>query len=588
MSLEAMAAAHVQRIEAFLDDEREALLAVRVAKGGEWIGAKLLSRIERRESRSLVVLGVSSAYTSEAAFFAAAAETVAADAARAEAQLEEADLSIAAVEPFHSREGAPPGAIAGAFADWMERLARRLSPELEKLVVLLAPREVADPESFSRSLYVLAAATASPAVKYIVLDRAQGATVAATSVARPRVATTTRLDPSSPQEVFASAARRMVVRPRQGGWSAERLRAALRPALFVEHTGPLHDRWTFFADLEDAAYRAASAGGRAAAPPPLPPRAGLPARFAEYVEALAGAVTEGGTALVWIEITDARFPLADHVLRDLARAASSARVRYVVCIDGDAKGAALPPATIAAHAIGFDFGAAMAGYEQAIANPNLAPPERVRALSMLSALVAGQPKRFSGDDRRRAIDLATQAVELSRSIEAPLDRAMALTTLGNVLLLDKQSSAARDAYANATRVALKANNLPLAAQTLGQVGIAHAQMGEWEQAVQSFNAAAQAFGKVANPFGEAQMLLWRGDAERRRGGLEAAARAYLDVLARVEKMPVHAGEAAQGLAAQAHERLAGLFELGGDAAKARAHRQTARELGGDGTLLEAF
>jgi tetratricopeptide (TPR) repeat protein len=206
---------------------------------------------------------------------------------------------------------------------------------------------------------------------------------------------------------------------------------------------------------------------------------------------------------------------------------------------------------------------------------------------MLAGLLITDRKRFTAG-KERAVELTKEAVEISRSLDAPLDRAMALMALGNALVVNEQDKQARDAYAMATHFALSACSVPLAAQALAQVGLVHARLGDYPEAADSLRAATRAFKHVAHPLGEAQALLWLGDVEAKRHDLEAAARAWLDVVDRAERMKAVLGADAEGCAAQAHARLAAAFERARQGSRAEEHREKARALGSHGIVLEAF
>jgi tetratricopeptide (TPR) repeat protein len=593
MSLEALARKHVRRIERFVAHDPEVLLSLRAGHGAERLAARLVSRLGDEDGRSLAVVALVGPFEDEASFFAAGAARFAESLDERRSEFHDLGVDLGDIEPFAPPAVAVAGAAAAAFAEWVERVQRRADPLVQQLLVVVAPGATPERRVLEPLLLGLVAATSSRRVKYLLIDDASAPRVDPVDVPRRRVVHLADLPRDTPpRDVFRSPLERVLVVDAAAPptWTASELRRALGAATLVQVALPLTDRWTFFAELEEALARA---DATAALPPSwAPARSDLAARFAERAERLARPVVgaEGAAALVWVNVTEAPIALVDELVSALARAASSRRVRYVVVVDRGPLVARLGPGGVAVHEVRLSASDAIAGYEASLADPDLELPERVRHLCALSAFLGASPSGRDPATAARSIALAREAAELSAPL-SPIERATALVALGAALALDRRHADARDAFAAATRDALAGRSATLAAASLVQVGIAHAHMAEWDPAAKTFQAAADLYKRVGDRSQELHALVFLGDVEERRDRLEEAARAWLGAVERLRGAPRTGGalrEAIDQAGAQAHERLARLYERAADPPRATEHRERARALGSTGLVLEAF
>jgi len=571
MSYEAIAQQHLDRLVAFVDRPDETLMSLRVAAGGARLATRMISRLDRDQERRVGLFGTSVPFVDAPSFLLGTAAALHRDLTQADSTLTSLGLSLRDLIPEHWRK---PGSkvTAPEIADVLEATQRRLDPHVERLLLVVTPAAVEDPSGLAATLRLLATALHRPEVKVLLVEEDQPV-LEPLALERPRQIVVR----TSPPAVIAHPVARVVVVPPGTAPPAD-WRAARGPAVRVPLSGALLHRWAFVR----AAERVLPAVEEGATPVVDVRAHSRP--VSRWVQALDRRLRAAQSqALVRIDLgATPHRRLARELIARLTADACSPRITFWIEAPPELK--LLPPrgGHVVVHRIAFDGEQVVQGYEAKLAQPALPAAERLRALCMLSSLLRTRSSALG----RGPVDMASEAVDLAET-GPPEDRLVALMTLGNALLSDDEPTRARDAYARAVALSLEIESLPFAAQALGQVGIAHVRANELEPAVASFSAAADAYRRLGQAMIEGQMLIWRGDAERRRGDVGAALMAYEAALAQLSHIELEQASPAE-LLAQAHERLALLHEQGGDASAADEHRRRAKERGSDGKLIEAF
>ncbi len=614
-------AVHVRaRLLRFFGDPTANMFLLRSEPELERMGAKLVAGFSQDPKADVVVFGGSASFVNDGQYFGAIRASILENLKVGSAELKGAGASFG----FLTEATAPTFSVSPTvdFAELVEGLARQLAGGCRGVVVVLRVEEVGNQSALQAALERLSAATGSGRVKYVVLDQRTKPRVEAFSASRDRVAVSVvQHDPSALLKAFLqSPTSRLLGLHGRGDirgfvrWALSAV-ATTGPALSASGAAegrrftaeapgaPSADKekrrahvvwvsvrfvnpWEFFDQAAKGvvdACRAVAVEGAAIATPTRVAGLSHAAAFATQVERAARLALPGRTLVVVLDPS----PIADvaflrKTLPLLAEAATSPQVKYVV-VDSPETGV-LPLATAAAETqvdtLHLSPESLASELERSLAKDPLSPVERVRYLSMLGGFA------LSRGESARSLDFSQKALEESRKLPDPAEEALAFLGLGNALYRMAEYAPARDAYAKAADLALRAKSHPLAAQSLTHVGHAHFSNGEFAQAGVAYEAAAKYQQKLANPFGEALALTWLGETRRREERWKDAQNAFEAALTCYEGVrPELSASAAEGKI-EVLERFARLLTSAGLTERAHALRTQAKNLGGKGRVVD--
>jgi tetratricopeptide (TPR) repeat protein len=596
--LKALISAHREELLRFLDDPSANVLDLRVDPDMERMGAKLLGSLDREPGRDVLVYGVAGRFDDPAAFHARAAAVVREDLARSAADLRGGGIDVGAIEGFEAGRGLSPEV---RLAGYLERVRRALARHVKRLILVLRVEE-ADAALLQASILALSAATASPAIKYVVLDRRAAPLLAPARARIDRLAASViAADPRPLLRAFVESPTSRVLAlfpPARRPDRAPPLVAEVRAALGdVIATAPIEARraeaaaasaspWSLF-DAAEEAIAAVHAGLHPGAPRiGVDPRATsrVEDRFAIFAEGAARAIVPEGLLIVHLDVRSSADPaLVRGTLERLAHAASSSRVRYVATLPGGDDAAPWDPTResgIVSRELQIRPEDTERDLQRELADPALPPPDRLRALCLLSGFALARR------DVEKARAIALQAIEQGRAAKLPGDEAFAWMSLGGAFFHERAYAPARDAYAQAAALGFQAKSPLLAAQALLQVGHTHFARAQHDEAAACYRTVAEHFARVGYVPGEAQALTLLGESLRRREAWAEADAAWKAALERLDRGGEVLAEIARPGRIDVLERQARMYDEVGKSDEARALRRRARELGSDGKIQD--
>lgn len=589
---------HRSQLLAFLEASDTNVLSLRAAPDCERLAMKLLGSLERDPGKQIAVLGVGAAFETPAAYHGAIAGAVHDDLFRNEDDLAAGAVALASAEPYSPDPSPLPPEMR--LADYLERVHRALGGHVRRLVIALRPSKIADRDRFRASMHALSAATASPAVKYVVFESLDDPALQPARTAVPRLAVSQLgADPGPLVKAFLSSPAARVLLAQRGSAgpagapslagvvaSEVKLAGSSLHLEVVEH--PFTRRLGFFAAARDAVRAIAPAGG------PSPARSGqrsqgpagasrAEAQLAESAEETARAIVPGGALVLLLDAGEV--PRPDELRASIERlcaVASSPRVKYFVVYSAHEAVAAAPsrPSGVTVHTVELTAADMERDLLASLDDPASPPGDRARRLSVLSGFALARK------DHDGARELSNRALKESQALGSPADEAFAWMSVGGVLFHDRELGPARDAFAFAAARALEGKDPQLAAQALVQVGHCHSLRKEHAQAEECYRAAAGQCARTGHVLGEAQALIWLGESRRARERWGEAHHAFRDALARLDAAPRTLEQAARPGKIEALERLARMFDEAGMKAEARDAREKARALGSDGKIHE--
>ena len=588
-----------RHISTFIEEDGESLLVLEAPPEAQQIAAKLVASLESNEGIDRAFIGVTAAFV-DAQDWMRAVEQAVLESFSTAPQAADPPLPVVTSVDWNN---ALSLALAPeqTFAAWLEDVARSLWAHAHGVVLIVVIEAISHVDRLCASLVQLGRYLAGSAVRIIVMVEQ-----AVPALSKLYVQASRRLsqDFSARDEVqaqrfvhalFAQAEPR-VVYLRASTTVAGYLHSALLSlehfelprvrTVWVTGTFVLASEWL---DLAEAALRELDAripGARFRGPPPeCSNELGMEAAFAAFAEAMAQHWMSLRGTLAIVFAPQQLSPLCARawqvMVENLEANAASTRVRYIMLTPVE-RALPAPSAQRPVPYLVFSLALQELGTElEQVAADNAQPKaERIRSLLGLASLHSSR-KEFA-----RAVAFASQALQSAGDDTEPTERALAWLVLGNVTYQMEEFSVARNAYLNATNLALDHDLDALASAALTQLGHASFCQADHGAAIECYRTAQLYQARIGNLFGACHALIWLGEAHWASGQAAQAEEVLTIARKAYESLTGPYADAAREGRIDVEQRLARVFRQTHRKAEADAADKRALALGGRGLLAE--